>query len=97
MFEVVGEAAAPQMPRTGSFGTGTEKDVIAQRAERTREARPVENTADGEKPRVADRRDQTEQTRTRLEEGKIILEKYDGDGKLVKRTPPGYLPFGEIA
>ncbi len=97
MFEFVGDAAAPQLPRVGSLGSGTEKDVIAQRAERTREARPVETTGEGDKSRLAGRDDSDEKTRTRLEGDRIILEKYDGDGKLVKRTPPGYLPFGEIA
>ena len=32
-----------------------------------------------------------------LEDGKLIVEQYDEDGKLVKKTPPGYLPFGETA
>jgi hypothetical protein len=36
-------------------------------------------------------------TRQSLEEGPIIIEKYDENGKLIKKTPPGLLPFGEMA
>jgi hypothetical protein len=97
MFDVVGEAVVHQLPRLGSLGSGTEKEVIAQRAEQTREARPVETTGGSARSMLTNNGDKDEQTRNRLEDGKIIVEKYDGDGKLVKRTPPGYLPFGEIA
>ena len=36
-------------------------------------------------------------SRTNLEDGQIIIEKYDSDGKLIKKIPPGYVPFGETA
>jgi hypothetical protein len=97
MFDVISDAAAQQMPRTGIFGSGTEKDVVAQKAGRVREARPVEKSNEGEKAKLKSSGDETTRSRNRLEDGKIIVEKYDEDGKLVKRDPPGYLPFGEIA
>jgi len=34
-------------------------------------------------------------TRNIIENGKVILEKYDEYGKLIQRVPPGYVPFGE--
>jgi hypothetical protein len=97
MFDVVGDTAVQQMPRAGTYGAAAEKDVMVQRAERSREARPVEKTNAGEKSRAENGGDEGTKTRTRLEEGKIFIEKYDEDGKLVKKIPPGYLPFGEIA
>jgi hypothetical protein len=36
------------------------------------------------------------QTRNQFEDGVLIVEKYDEDGRLVKKVPPGYLPFGEM-
>jgi len=38
---------------------------------------------------------ETMKSRNSLEEGQWIVEKYDSDGKLVKKIPPGFLPFGE--
>jgi hypothetical protein len=34
-------------------------------------------------------------SRNRFVDGKLIVEKYDEDGNLVKKNPPGYLPIGE--
>jgi hypothetical protein len=36
-------------------------------------------------------------TSNSLEDGRIIIEKYDENGKLIKKKPPGLLPFGEMA
>ena len=33
---------------------------------------------------------------TRIEKGENIIEQYDESGKLLKITPPGYLPFGGV-
>jgi hypothetical protein len=97
MFDIVGEASVQQMPRGGMSASGTEKDASVHKAERAREARPVEKPDQSEKSRAEAGADEKAKTRNRLEDGKIIVEKYDEDGRLVKRTPPGYLPFGEIA
>jgi len=96
MFDVVGDAAVQQTPRTGLYGAAAGKDVMFQKTEREREARPVEKSHAGEKSGTKNADDEGTKTRTRVEDGKIFIEKYDEDGKLVKMTPPGYLPFGEI-
>ena len=38
-----------------------------------------------------------EQTTTKnvFENGKLIVEQYDRHGKLIRKTPPGFLPSGE--
>ncbi len=96
MLDVIGEAAAQQMPRLGLYGGGREQEPLLQKAERQRETRPVEQAGEGEKARAGSEEGRVH-NRTRLEDGTIIVEKYDEDGKLIRRTPPGYLPFGEIA
>jgi hypothetical protein len=96
MFDVIGDAAAQQVPRTAGFGSGTEKDVLVQKAERLREARPVEQSGGGEASQTAGDGDLVH-NQTRLEAGQVIIEKYDETGRLLKVTPPGYLPFGETA
>jgi len=97
MFDIIGEAAVQQIPRGGMFASGTEKDISVKKAEHAREARPVEKSNAGEKSRSEAGADGKTKTRNRLEDGRIIVEKYDEDGRLLRRTPPGYLPFGEIA
>ena len=34
-------------------------------------------------------------TKTVIENGKLIVEQYDRRGRLIRKTPPGYLPPGE--
>jgi hypothetical protein len=97
MFGAIGESAVHQIPRGGGFSSGTEQEVVVQKAEQTRQARPVENSGDSEKSKADGQDDGTLKNRTRLDGGKIIIEKYNEAGKLVKVTPPGYLPFGKIA
>jgi hypothetical protein len=97
MFGAIGESAVHQIPRGGGFSSGTEQDVVVQKAEQVRQTRPVETSADSGKPKADTRDEEALKSHNRLEEGKIVIEKYDEAGKLVKVTPPGYLPFGEIA
>jgi hypothetical protein len=96
MFESMGDVTVQALPRTTAL-SGMEREAVAQKAGQMREARPVENTEAGEKPKTETSPDQDGRTRNRLEDGKIIVETYDEYGKLIKRTPPGYLPFGETA
>jgi hypothetical protein len=95
MFDVIGDAAAQQVPRTAGYAGGSEKDVLVQKAERLREARPVEQSGADENPKST-RDDDSVHNRTRMEGGQILIEKYDESGRLLKVTPPGYLPLSEI-
>jgi len=95
MFGAIGESAVHQIPREIGFGSGTEQDAAVQKAEQVIQARPVENSGDSGKPKADSQDENTLTSRNRLEDGKIIIEKYDKTGKLVKLNPPGFLPPGE--
>jgi len=97
MFDIIGETVVQQMPRLGLPASGAEKDASVQKAEALREVRSVEKSNESETSHPEADTQESTTTRNRLEEGKIIVEKYDEDGRLVRRTPPGFLPFGEIA
>jgi len=95
MFGAIGESAVHQIPREIGFGSGTEQDAVVQKAEQVIHARPVENSGDSGKPKADSQSENTLTSRNRLEDGKIVIEKYDKTGKLVKLNPPGFLPPGE--
>ncbi len=43
---------------------------------------------------------QTEQrttTKTVVNDRKLVVEKYDQSGRLIRMTPPGYIPFDHVA
>jgi hypothetical protein len=95
MFGAIGESAVHQIPRGVGYSSGTEQDAVVQKAEQVIKARPVENSGDSGKPKANSQGEDTLTSRNRLEDGKIIIEKYDQTGKLVKLNPPGFLPPGE--
>ncbi len=97
MINAIGEATIQQTVRTNHHISESERELSQINEEQVREQRPVEKTGEGSNTEMGN--DQFDQTTSRhtIEEGKIVFERYDKDGKLIKKTPPGYLPFGELA
>lgn len=99
MINAIGEATVQQAIRVNHNNSINYKEVITQKTEQIRAERPVEKSDDSR--RTDDNMAQDDKagttSRQRIEEGEIILERYDKSGKLVQKIPPGYVPFGEIA
>ena len=95
MINAIGEATMQQFVRITYNAEIFDKDLAIQKTDKLREQRPVEKGDDSQKPEM-DLQSQTKmKSRNSLVDGKLIVEKYDEDGRLVKKTPPGYLPIGE--
>ncbi len=62
--------------------------------EKSREKRPVEN-ARGSTETESDGQGERRTKLTINEKNVVVVEKYDEEGRLVKKTPPGYLPLSE--
>ena len=97
MINAIGEATMQQLVRTGHNAEITTKDLAVQKTEKIRKQRPVEKGDDGQKPEMNLQSEGRMKTRNSFVDGTLVVEKYDEDGNLVKRTPPGYLPIGEMA
>ena len=67
---------------------------VAKENEKLKENRPVESAQNS--PETKARETGLTRTKTTIDENKVIVvEKYDEEGKLVNRTPPGYVPLSE--
>ena len=97
MINAIGEATMQQFVRTSYNAEMFAKDQEVQKTNKIKEPRPVEESDDSQKSEMDLRSRDNMKTRNSLEDGQLIVEQYDEDGKLVKKTPPGYLPFGETA
>jgi hypothetical protein len=97
MINAIGEAALQQFVRTSYNAEIFDKHQEIQKTDKTKRHRPVEKSDDGQKAETGLQSQENMKSRNSLEDGQIIVEKYDEEGKLVKKTPPGYLPFGEMA
>ncbi len=97
MINAIGDVAMQQTVRTNYSNENQEQAVIAKKAEQVKEKRPVEKANKSSNSELNQRHDGQTTAKNIIEDGKIIVEKYDEDGRLVRKIPPGYLPFGEIA
>jgi len=97
MINAIGEATMQQFVRSNYNSETYDKDLEVQKAEKVKEQRPVEETEDGHQSEMNLKSEEDLKTRNKFEDGKVIVERYDDAGRLVKVTPPGYLPPGETA
>jgi hypothetical protein len=97
MINAIGDAAMQQTIRANYNSENHDQAAIVKKDEQVREKRPVEKTDDSSKSQLNLRNNENTTAKNIVEDGRIIVEKYDEEGKLVRKIPPGYLPFGEIA
>jgi len=97
MINAIGEATMQQIVRSSHNSETYDKDLEAQKTDKVKEHRPVEKSDDGQKPEMDLKSEGDVQTRTSLEDGQITVESYDDSGRLIKVSPPGYLPPDQTA
>jgi len=97
MINAIGDVAMQQTIRANYNSANHDQAVIVKKNEQVREKRPVEKAEDSSNPKLNLRKDENSTAKNIVEDGQIIVEKYDEDGKLIRKIPPGYLPLGEMA
>ena len=97
MINAIGEATVQQFVRTSYEADVFAKGQEVEKTAKIKEPRPVEESDDGQKSELSLGSKDNMKTRNSFEDGQLIVEQYDEDGNLIKKTPPGYLPFGETA
>jgi hypothetical protein len=94
MINAIGEATMQQFVRSNYVSGTYDKDLEGQKTEKIIKQRPVEESEKGHRPELDMKSEEDLKSRNILEEGKLLVEKYDGNGRLIRVTPPGYLPPG---
>ena len=97
MINAIGEATMQQIVRSNYNSETYDKDLEAQKTDKVKEHRPVEKSEDGHKPEMKLKSEAEVQTRNNVKDGQITVESYDDSGRLIKVSPPGYLPPGQTA
>ena len=95
MINAIGEATMQQFVRSNYVSWTYDKDIECQKTETIKKQRPVEESEKGHRPEMDMKSEEDLKSRNILEDGILLVEKYDGNGRLVSVTPPGYLPPGE--
>ena len=97
MINAIGDAAMQHTIRANYNSENQEQAVVIKKNDRLREKRPVEKSENSLKSQMNLRDEENTKAKNIIENGEIIVEKYDEEGRLIRKTPPGYLPFGEMA
>ena len=97
MINAIGEATLQQTLRSNHHIPENEKELSQVEDAQVRQQRPVEKSAEGSNAGMDNEQFEQTTTKNRIEEGKITIEVYDKAGRLKRKIPPGYLPFGELA
>ena len=96
MINAIGEATMQQFVRTSYNAETYGKDLEVRKTDKVKAQRPIEKSNDGQKSEMNSQNEENIKSRNSLEGGQLVVEKYTEDGKLIKKIPPGYLPFGEM-
>jgi hypothetical protein len=93
MLEVIGEAAGQERLQAGIYSSVMDKGIAKPAGKRL----PEEGSQQRENSKPEGAADERTKNRTKLESGNITIETYSEDGRLLKISPPGYLPFNKTA
>jgi hypothetical protein len=90
---VIGEAAGQERLQAGIYSSVTDKGIDRSAGKRL----PEEGSQQFGNSKPEGAANERTRNRTKLENANIIIETYSEDGRLLKISPPGYLPISEIA
>lgn len=93
MFESIAAGLGLNEQQSNLNSMIKEQVHFVQKDDKTREMRPVENAEDSPELKM-DLQEETT-TKTIIEENHIIVERYNKEGKLINKTPPGFVPLSE--
>jgi len=96
MLNAIGEATMQQTVRANYDSEIYAQDLAVKKTDQVRKQRPVEKSEDSSKSRMQSKQEEDIRRKNTLEDGDIIVEEYDENGQIVRKTPPGYILTNEM-
>ena len=97
MLHAIGEAAMQQTVRTNYDSEMQHQDLAVKKSDQVRKKRPVEKTEDSQKSDLNLKQEEDTIRKNKFEDGDIVVEEYNENGEIIRRTPPGYILSNEMA
>jgi hypothetical protein len=82
--------------RTNYFNIIHDPKIVTDRLSQAGERREVEQTNHLMRSDINFQYEEHTTTRNVFEDGNLVVERYDKNGKLIRMTPPSYIPFDQI-
>jgi hypothetical protein len=97
MLHAIGEAAMQQTLRANYDSEMYDQDIAVKKSVQVKGKRPVEKTEDSSKSKMGLKKEEDTKRKNAFEDGNIIVEEYNENGEIVRKTPPGYVLSNEMA
>ena len=97
MLHAIGEAAMQHTVRTNYDSEMQDQDLAVKKNDQVHKQRPVEKTEDSQKSDLNLKQEEQTTRKNKFEDGDIVVEEYNENGEIVRRTPPGYILSNEMA
>jgi hypothetical protein len=96
MLNAIGEATMQQTVRANYDSEIYAQDLAVKKSDQVRKQRPVEKSEDSSEPKMQLKKEEDTRRKNTFEDGNIIVEEYDENGQIVRKTPPGYVLTDEM-
>jgi len=96
MLNAIGDATMQQTVRANYDSEVYAQDLAVKKSDQVRKQRPVEKTEDSSKSKMQLKQEEFTRRKNTFEDGDIIVEEYDENGQIVRKTPPGYILTNEM-
>ena len=96
MLSAIGEATMQQTVRTNYDSEVYAQDLAVKKSDQVRKQRPVEKSEDSSEPKMQLKKEEDTRRKNTFEDGNIVVEEYDENGQIVRKTPPGYILTDEM-
>ena len=97
MLPAIGEAAMQQTVRANYDSEMYDQQIAVKKSDQAKGKRPVEKTEDSSNPEMNLKKEEETTRKNSFEDGDIIVEEYNENGEIVRKTPPGYVLGKEMA
>jgi hypothetical protein len=97
MLHAIGEAAIQQSLRANYDSEMYDQSIAVKKSDQVKGKRPVEKTEDSSKSEMGLKKEEDTKRKNTFEDGNIVVEEYNENGEVVRKTPPGYVLSNEMA
>jgi hypothetical protein len=97
MLHAIGEATMQHTVRANYDSEMYDQQIAVKKSDQVKGKRPVEKTEDSSKSEMNLKKDEETTRKNTFEDGDIIVEEYNENGEIVRKTPPGYVLSNEMA
>ena len=98
MLPAIGDATMQHTVRANYDSEIHDQDLAVKKREQIREQRPVEKTEDSSESEMNLKQEEYTTRKNKMQDdGEIVVEEYNENGEIVRKTPPGYVLGNEMA